>query len=206
MVIEATAVLCMVVAIACGGLWVHAVARLCVSCRSLAALELNRAEVESAARAAGEEMARLRETLDAGHRSGRSSKSLRKIRLQAGRRFRARPVPGQKPNRVARRKCRNRIGLGLRNPGDLQAPHRPWGRSVLERRHRGTRATRARRHGERGPGLASAPRCNHQSPSCASRNSSPVAPVPAATIRFPAVGSAEKQILRIIIATYTTRR
>ncbi len=65
MVIEATAVLCMIVAIACGGLWVHAVARLCVSCRSLAALELNRAEVELAARAAGEEMARLRETLDA---------------------------------------------------------------------------------------------------------------------------------------------
>ena len=116
------------------------------------------------------------------HRSGRSSQSLRKIRLQAGRRLRARPVPGQKPDRVARRKCRNRIGVGPRNPGDLQAPHRPWGRSVLGRRRRGTRApTRARRHGERGPGVASAPRCNHQSRSCASRNSSPMALVQAPT-------------------------
>jgi PAS domain-containing protein len=65
MVIEAAAALFMIVAIACGGLWVHAVARLRASLWSLAALELNRAEAESAARAAGEEIERLRETLDA---------------------------------------------------------------------------------------------------------------------------------------------
>ena len=65
MVIEATAVLCMIVAIACGGLWAHACARLRVSCRSLVALEHGRAEAESAAQAAAEEVERLRETLDA---------------------------------------------------------------------------------------------------------------------------------------------
>jgi His Kinase A (phospho-acceptor) domain len=143
------------------------------------------------------------------HRSGRSSQSLRKIRLQAGRRLWARAVPGQKPDRVARRKCRNRIGVGPRNPGDLQTSHRPWGRSVLGCRHSGTRAlTPARRHGERGLSVASAPRCNYQSRSCTSSQFTidGACSGASATIRFPAVISAEKQILRIIIATYTTRR
>ena len=110
---------------------------------------------------------------------GDQARVLRKIRLRAGRRLRARPVARQKPDRVARRKRRNRIGVGPRNPGDLQAPHRPWGRSALGRRHRGTRSPiPARRHGERGPGVASVPRCNHQSRSCASRNSPPGTFVP----------------------------
>jgi signal transduction histidine kinase len=65
MVIEATTVLCMIATIACSGLWVHACVRLRVSRRSLATLEHARAEAESAVRAAGEEMERLRETLDA---------------------------------------------------------------------------------------------------------------------------------------------
>jgi PAS domain-containing protein len=65
MEIEAAALLCMIVAIACSGLWVHACVRLRVSRLSLAALEHGRAEAESAVRAAGEEMERLRETLDA---------------------------------------------------------------------------------------------------------------------------------------------
>jgi PAS domain-containing protein len=65
MVIEATAILCMIAAISCGGLWVHACVRLRVSRRSLAALEHGRAEAESVARAVGEETERLREMLDA---------------------------------------------------------------------------------------------------------------------------------------------
>ena len=65
MVIEATAVLCMIVAIASGGLWVRARGRLRASFRSLATLENSCAERAAAARAVGEQMARLRETLDA---------------------------------------------------------------------------------------------------------------------------------------------
>ena len=65
MVIEATAALCMIVAIASGGLWARASGRLRASFRSLATLENSCAERASAARAVGEQMARLRETLDA---------------------------------------------------------------------------------------------------------------------------------------------
>ena len=65
MVIDATAALCMIVAIACGGLWMHACVRLRVNRRSLATLKHGRAEAESAVRAADGEIARLREMLDA---------------------------------------------------------------------------------------------------------------------------------------------
>jgi signal transduction histidine kinase len=65
MVIEATVVLCMIVAVACGGLWMHACVRLRVSRRNLAVLEHGRVDAEWAVRAAGEEIERLREMLDA---------------------------------------------------------------------------------------------------------------------------------------------
>jgi PAS domain-containing protein len=65
MAIEAAAALCMTVAIAFGGLWLRARGQLRASLRSLAALDHSRAEAASAARAAGEDLARLHETLDA---------------------------------------------------------------------------------------------------------------------------------------------
>ncbi len=67
-----------------------------------------------------------------GIASADQATSLREIRLrQAGRRLRARPVPGQEPDRAAWRSGRNRIGVGSRNPGDLPAPRRPCGRACL---------------------------------------------------------------------------
>jgi PAS domain-containing protein len=65
MVIEATAVLGMIAAIVSAGLWVQADDRLRANRRRLAALEHDRAEAEAAGQTAGEEIARLRETLDA---------------------------------------------------------------------------------------------------------------------------------------------
>ena len=65
MAIEGTVVLGPIVAIAFGGLWLHARGRLRASLRSLAALEHSCAEASAAARTVGEDMARLREMLDA---------------------------------------------------------------------------------------------------------------------------------------------